>query len=123
MSTKKSTNQESAISTPIVKTIKFINRNDKLKSMIIDCFRILAWQEFKVEYNAKGLEGYEEFKSIWLTHEIHTMNLNQLQELYSSLDYSYSDLVKMRNDYYAARRESKTLLEESVNSSIEDLAF
>ena len=42
------------------------------------------------------------------------MSLNELKELYSDLGYSLSDLVKIRNDYYKYRRDSKSVLQESV---------
>jgi hypothetical protein len=41
------------------------------------------------------------------------MSLNELKELYSDLGYSLSDLVKIRNDYYKSRRDSKSVLQES----------
>ena len=96
------------------KKITFISRTKKETSTIIDAFRIISWQQFKSEYKVKGLEGYQEFYEAWTVHEIHQMSLNELKELYSDLGYSLSDLVKIRNDYYKYRRDSKSVLQESV---------
>jgi hypothetical protein len=101
------------------KKITFTNKINKQKSLIIDAFRIIGWQEFKFEYKVKGLEGYQEFFEAWSVHEIHQMGLNELQELYSDLGYSLSDLVKIRNDYYSARRNTQPVLQESDFSSDE----
>ena len=95
------------------KKITFVSKSTKLMGTIIDAFRILSWQEFKSQYKVKGLEGYQEFFEAWSVHEIHQMSLNELQELYSDLGYSLSDLVKIRNDYYESRRDSKSVLQES----------
>jgi hypothetical protein len=110
------------------KKITFTNKINKERSLIIDAFRIIGWQEFKSEYKVKGLEGYEEFFKIWSGHEIHKMGLNELQELYSDLGYNLSDLVKIRNDYYSARRVSQeSPLQESPlqesNDVFDELAF
>ena len=96
------------------KKITFISRTKKETSTIIDAFRIISLQQFKSEYKVKGLEGYQEFYEAWTVHEIHQMSLNELKELYSDLGYSLSDLVKIRNDYYKYRRDSKSVLQESV---------
>jgi hypothetical protein len=97
------------------KKITFTNKINKEKSLIIDAFRIIGWQEFKSEYKVKGLEGYQEFFEAWSVHEIHQMGLNELQELYSDLGYSLSDLVKIRNDYYSARRNTQSLEESDFS--------
>jgi hypothetical protein len=101
-----------SVSVP-VKKITFISKDKKKINMIIDAFRIISWQEFKSEYKVKGLEGYQEFFEAWSVHEIHQMSLDELGELYSDLGYSLSDLVKIRNDYYAAKRDNKSVLQES----------
>lgn len=101
-----------SVSVP-VKKITFISKDKKKINMIIDAFRIISWQEFKSEYKVKGLEGYQEFFEAWSVHEIHQMSLDELGELYSDLGYSLSDLVKIRNDYYSAKRDNKSVLQES----------
>ena len=119
---KNNGNEVNPVSNPNVKkVITFTNKINKEKSLIIDAFRIIGWQEFKSEYKVKGLEGYQEFFEAWSVHEIHQMGLNELQELYSGLGYSLSDLVKIRNDYYASRRNTESL--EESNFSVDDLAF
>ncbi|MDB9490752.1 hypothetical protein PN478_09480 [Dolichospermum circinale CS-534/05] len=86
-------------------TIKLVSKDDKFRSIIIDAFRILSWEQFKSEYNVTGLDGYAKFYELWCDHEIHSMSFKELQELYDSLGYSMSDLVKIRNDYYAKRKK------------------
>jgi hypothetical protein len=110
------------------KKITFTNKINKERSLIIDAFRIIGWQEFKSEYKVKGLEGYQEFFEAWSVHEIHQMSLNELQVMYSGLGYNLSDLVKIRNDYYSARRVSQeSPLQESPlqesNDVFDELAF
>jgi hypothetical protein len=104
---------ENEVNNEFKKIIKFINKDDKQRSLIIDAFRVIGWQEFKSEYKLSGLEGYQEFHEVWCIHEIHQMSLNELQVMYSGLGYSLSDLVKIRNDYYAARRTKQDVLQES----------
>ncbi|MDB9520973.1 hypothetical protein PN480_03255 [Dolichospermum circinale CS-1225] len=87
-------------------TIKLVSKDDKFKSIIIDAFRILSWEQFRSEYKVTGLDGYAEFYELWSVHEIHSMSFKELQNLYSSLEYTMSDLVKIRNDYYAKRRKA-----------------
>ncbi|WP_155963720.1 hypothetical protein [Dolichospermum circinale] len=86
-------------------TIKLVSKDDKFRSIIIDAFRILSWEQFRSEYKVTGLDGYAKFYELWCDHEIHSMSFKELQELYDSLGYSMSDLVKIRNDYYAKRKK------------------
>lgn len=110
-------------------TIRLVSKNDKFKSIIIDAFRILSWEQFRSEYKVTGLEGYEKFYELWVNHEVHEMSYIGLQKLYTSLDYTMSDLVKIRNDYYAKRRKvndegSQEIVRESDQYSFgDDLAF
>jgi hypothetical protein len=105
-----------------VKKITFVSKKKKEISVIIDAFRIISWQEFKSEYKVKGLEGYQEFFEAWSVHEIHQIGLNELQKLYSDLGYSFSDLVKIRNDYYSSRRNTQPV-EESNDVFHDEPAF
>ncbi|MFM6603865.1 MAG: hypothetical protein ACKPKQ_22955 [Dolichospermum sp.] len=128
MATKGSSSSSSSSNSPM--TIRLVKKDDKFKSMVIDAFRILAWEQFKAEYKVRKLEGYQAFYEIWITHEIHSMTYPQLQELYTSLDYSLGDLAKIRNDYYSKRRSinqegSEGIVRESDDFSdeVKDLAF
>lgn len=117
-------NEVNPVSNPKAKkVITFTNKINKEKSLIIDAFRIIGWQEFKSEYKVKGLEGYQEFFEAWSVHEIHQMSLNELQVMYSGLGYNLSDLVKIRNDYYSARRVSQESPLQESNDVFDELAF
>lgn len=120
-------NEVNPVSDPKAKkVITFTNKINKEKSLIIDAFRVIGWQEFKSKYKVKGLEGYQEFFEAWSVHEIHQMSLNELQVMYSGLGYNLSDLVKIRNDYYSARRNNDVSQESALQESndvFDELAF
>lgn len=92
--------------------ISIPNRNDKVRSRIIDTFRILAWQEYKnqnKESALKGLELYQqEFQPEWNEHEIHLMSLQELIKLQTELGYSETDLLSIRSEFYRNRNDYKT---------------
>lgn len=98
--------------------ISIPNRNDKLANQIRDAIRILAWQEFKTDNTSelKGLELYEVFKEEWESHEIHKMNLNQLQKFIADFGYTQSDLVSIRREYY----QNKQSFNNNNNSTHEE---
>jgi hypothetical protein len=83
------------------------NRNEKLKSQIIDAFRIEAWKSFKTNYegNLKGLELYEEFKKEWEVFEIHKMTFAQLKKFMEKYEYTLSDIQQIRTEYYQQRNQ------------------
>ncbi|MDB9466585.1 hypothetical protein [Dolichospermum circinale] len=107
---------------PAKMTIKLVSKNDKFRSIIIDAFRILSWEQFRSEYKVTGLDGYAKFYELWSVHEIHSMSFRELQSLYSSLDYSMSDLAKIRNDYYAKRRKANDQGSQEIEREDEDFS-
>ncbi|MDB9315621.1 hypothetical protein PN462_21085 [Spirulina sp. CS-785/01] len=80
------------------------SKSDKERSVILDAFRILAWQQYKQENEVSGLEGYELFESEWKQHEVHGSDLTQLTQLATQLGYSLQNLKQIRQDYYAKNR-------------------
>jgi hypothetical protein len=83
------------------------NRNEKLKSQIIDAFRIEAWKSFKESYDGdlKGLELYELFKKEWEEYEIHKMTFTQLKKFMEKYEYTMSDIQQIRTEYYQQRKQ------------------
>ena len=87
--------------------INIPSKENKQASQLRDALRVIAWQQFKIEYEGetKGLKLYKEvFEPEWIQHEIHTMNFQQLMELIKSLGYSVSEVLNIRNKYYADGR-------------------
>lgn len=80
------------------------SQNDKNKSLLVDAFRILAWESFKVTNSVSGLNAYETFGEAWKDHKIHSLSLQQIQQLALAKGYSVSYLLKYRTEYYTKRR-------------------
>ena len=84
------------------------SKTEKHISTFTDCLRVMAWQHYKTTNKdlkiegkqVKGLELYEIFKTEWLEHEIHQMDLTQLGNLIKSLGYTGEELLQIRSDYY-----------------------
>jgi pyruvate dehydrogenase complex dehydrogenase (E1) component len=99
--------------------INIPNRNEKLKSQIIDAFRIIAWQEYKNSYEGelKGLELYEKFKEEWLAHEIQKMTFAQIKKFMEKHEYTLSDISQIRTEYYQQRKEYQAMVSYSQFSN------
>ncbi|MGA9378812.1 MAG: hypothetical protein WBV73_08590 [Phormidium sp.] len=88
-------------------TISIPSKENKQASQLRDALRIIAWQQFKVEYSGKlkGLKLYQDvFEPEWLKHEVHSKNFQELMELITSLGYTPSEVLNLRNKYYANGR-------------------
>ncbi|MFB2970372.1 hypothetical protein ACE1CD_15470 [Aerosakkonema sp. BLCC-F183] len=99
MSTNSSAKSSIKISIP--------TKENKQASQLRDALRVIAWQQFKIEYEGdiKGLKLYQEvFEPEWNQHEVHQMNLQQLMEMIKSLGYTVSEVLNIRNKYYADSR-------------------
>lgn len=88
-------------------TISIPTKENKQASQLRDALRIIAWQQFKVDYlgKLKGLKLYQDvFEPEWLKHEVQNMNFQQLMEYITSLGYTVSEVLNLRNKYYANGR-------------------
>ena len=83
--------------------INIPSKSDKQRTLILDAFRVLAWQQYKQENEVSGLEGYELFESEWKQHEVHQHDLTQLTQLATQLGYSLQNLTQIRQEYYEAK--------------------
>ena len=102
------------------------SKSEKQASQLRDAIRILAWAEFKAsnESDLKGLDLYDLFKKEWLEHEIHSMNLSQIVAFAKDLDYSPTELMNLRAQYYANKKSySNSSDSSSSNYSNEEAAF
>jgi len=108
--------------TKVTLKISIPSKENKQASQLRDALRVIAWQQFKVEYEGelKGLELYQDvFQPEWDKHEVHSMNHQQLMEFIKSLGYTVSEVLNIRNKYYANGRGNKNdrkFEEESDNS-------
>ncbi|MEG4587232.1 hypothetical protein QUA54_18730 [Microcoleus sp. MOSTC5] len=87
--------------------IVFPSKTGKKRSLLIDGFRILAWEEFRATHKEelKGLEygGYGVFEIEWNAHEIHNMTYVELVALAKSLEFAENELLNLRSNYYAKK--------------------
>lgn len=98
---------ESAQASKPAITISIPTKENKQASQLRDALRIIAWQQFKVDYlgKLKGLKLYQDvFEPEWLKHEVQNMNFQQLMEYITSLGYTVSEVLNLRNKYYANGR-------------------
>lgn len=98
---------ESAQASKPAITISIPTKENKQASQLRDALRIIAWQQFKVDYSGKlkGLKLYQDvFEPEWLKHEVQNMNFQQLMEYITSLGYTVSEVLNLRNKYYANGR-------------------
>ena len=86
-------------------SIKFPSRVEQDTSRLRDCFRIMAWKEYKRDYQGdlSGLDLYQLFKADWDKHEIQGWDYQKLVEFTNELGYTPGELLKARNAYYEAR--------------------
>ena len=101
------------------------SQDDKSRSLLLDAFRILAWESFKVKQQVSGLDAYNQtFGSLWAEHPIHGLSLPELQELAVKKGYSVVYLLKYRNDYYAKKRgNSQSDMNGNVDNGYDVPAF
>lgn len=88
-------------------TISIPTKENKQASQLRDALRIIAWTQFKVDNkgDVKGLKLYQDvFEPEWLKHEVQSMSFQQLMEYVTSLGYTVSEVLNLRNKYYANGR-------------------
>jgi hypothetical protein len=104
------TRQDNTANTP---TIKFVSRKDNELIRLKDCFRIMAWKQFKSDYQGdlSGLDLYAVFNEQWLKHEIHSKSYDDLVSLCEELGYEPGYLLKRRNRYYELRDQARAIAE------------
>lgn len=86
-------------------TINIPSKSDKQASQLRDGLRILAWNQYKIDNQVKGLEAYEEFSDEWKTHEIQQLSLKEIQKLIKDLGYSDNEILVIRSEYYRNREQ------------------
>ncbi|HEY9865499.1 MAG TPA: hypothetical protein V6D21_15095 [Candidatus Obscuribacterales bacterium] len=99
----------------------------KTTSILVDCFRILAWQHYKSTNKGlriegkeiNGLELYEIFKTEWLKHEINKMDLAKVQKFIKDMGYTEDELMEIRSDYYQQKANYQS--KESTESKVTQL--
>lgn len=97
--------------------IKFPSRAQQDEGRLRDCFRIMAWKQFKKDYNGdlKGLELYAVFDQDWSKHEIQGWDYQQMSDFAESLGYTAGELLKARNRYYELRDQARIAAEQPVH--------
>ncbi|MEG5043571.1 hypothetical protein [Microcoleus sp. B4-C1] len=90
--------------------IVFPSKTGKKRSLLIDAFRILAWEEFRAvtkdEYKSLEFRGYEIFELEWKAHEIHSFTYPEVVELAKSLEFAENEMLNLRSNYYAKKKSS-----------------
>ncbi|MEG4248731.1 hypothetical protein [Microcoleus sp. Pol10D4] len=87
--------------------ITFPSKTGKKRSILLDAFRILAWEEYRAT-NKESLKesqygGYEVFEAEWKSHDIHGMSYVELLGFAKSLEFAENDLLNLRSNYYAKK--------------------
>ena len=87
--------------------ITILTKSEKEASNLRDAVRIMAWSQFKADNDTdlKGLDLYEIFKVEWLEYKIHSMKLPEILEFVKQFGYSTEELMQIRTDYYANKKE------------------
>jgi len=101
------------------------SKTEKQISTAVDCLRVMAWQHYKATNKdlkvdgkpVKGLELYAMFKTEWLEHEIHQMDLTQLGNFIKSLGYTGEELLQIRSDYYEQKSNYQNYQNQSSEST------
>jgi len=91
-------------------TITFRTKSMKVKSILVDALRIIAWQEYKVT-NKEALRdieygGYAVFAEEWEQEEILKFDYQELVNFVTGLEYNVAELLAFRADYYAKKNQS-----------------
>lgn len=87
--------------------ITFLSKTAKKRSLLIDAFRILAWEEYK-STNKEALKnlqygGYAVFDKEWQAEEIHNKGYEDLLAFAKSLEFTEAELLSIRSKYYAKK--------------------
>ena len=87
--------------------ITILTKSEKEAANLRDAVRIMAWSQFKADNDTdlKGLDLYEIFKVEWLEYKIHSMKLPEILEFVKQFGYSTEELMQIRTDYYANKKE------------------
>ena len=87
--------------------ITILTKSEKEASNLRDAVRIMAWSQFKADNDTdlKGLDLYEIFKVEWLEYKIHSMKLPEILEFVKQFGYSTEELMQIRTEYYANKKE------------------
>ncbi|MEG3899024.1 MULTISPECIES: hypothetical protein [unclassified Microcoleus] len=87
--------------------ITILTKSEKEAANLRDAIRIMAWGQFKSENDTdlKGLDLYEIFKVEWLEYKIHSMKLPEILEFVKQFGYSTEELMEIRAEYYANKKE------------------
>jgi hypothetical protein len=123
-------NQENAQPKPAF-NLSIPTRENKQASQLRDGLRIMAWQQFKLDWQnhpeydeeLKGKELYnQKFAPLWDKEPYHQMTFNELMQFIKSINYSVSEVLNNRNSYYRNGRGNRDrnrdqFLEESDNSA------
>lgn len=89
--------------------IEILSKTQKTASLLADAIRILAWEQFKVNYKQELRDsqlpfgGYDLFDKEWQKQPYINMNLEELTEFVLSLGYSLNGLLNYRIQYYARK--------------------
>jgi hypothetical protein len=92
--------------------ITFVSKSAKKRSLLIDAFRILAWEEYK-STNKEALKnlqygGYAVFDKEWQVEEIHNKGYEDLLAFAKTLEFSEVELLGIRAKYYAKKTNAAT---------------
>jgi len=86
------------------------SRTGKKLSVLVDAFRILAWESFRSEYKEElkdlAYGGYGVFEELWKQHEIHNFSYEEVIAYAKGLEFSEPQLVNLRNNYYAKKAKT-----------------
>ncbi|MEG4455933.1 hypothetical protein [Microcoleus sp. N9_A1] len=87
--------------------ITILTKSEKEAANLRDAVRIMAWSQFKADNDTelKGLDLYELFKVEWLEYKIHSMLLPEILEFVKQFGYSTEELMQIRTEYYANKKE------------------
>lgn len=98
--------------------ITILTKSEKEAANLRDAVRIMAWSQFKADNDTdlKGLDLYEIFKVEWLMYKIHTMLLPEIHEFVSNLGYTPEELMQIRSEYYANKKEYTNRTDEFQQS-------
>jgi hypothetical protein len=90
-------------------SIVFPSRAKRDEGRLRDCFRIMAWKQFKQEYRGDltGLNLYAVFEEDWKKHEIQGWDYQKMSQFADELGYSAAELLKARNRYYELRDQAR----------------
>lgn len=91
----------------------------KKASLIRDAIRIIAWEQFKLDYKQELRDsqlpfgGYELFSEAWQQTDFINMNLEELIKFIEGLGYTANSILNYRSQHYA----NKSNYKQSQNQS------